>query len=52
MFHKDRKKVEEHTKHNEQEVLESNTCGCLSCMATLTPGEVTEWKDETAGRAS
>ena len=48
MFHKDRKKVEEHTKHNEQEVLESNTCGCLGCMATLTPDEVTEWKDETA----
>ena len=52
MFHQDRKKVEEHTKHNEQEILGSNTCGCLGCMATLTPDEVTEWKDETAGRAS
>jgi hypothetical protein len=48
MFHKDRKKAEEHTKHNEQEVLASETCGCLGCMATLKPDEVTEWKkDET-----
>jgi len=46
MFHKDREKVEEHTKHNEQEVLDSDTCGCLGCMAMLTPDQVTEWTDE------
>ena len=37
MFHHDRKKVEEHTKHNEQEILESETCGCLSCRPRSSP---------------
>jgi hypothetical protein len=46
MFHKDRSKVEEHTKRNEQEILASETCGCLSCSATLAPEEVTQWNDE------
>jgi hypothetical protein len=45
MFHKDRKQVEEHTKHNEQEILQSDTCGCLGCMATFSPDEVTDWRD-------
>jgi hypothetical protein len=48
MFHKDRKKVEEHTTHNEQEILDSSTCGCLGCMATFKPEEVTEWRDAAA----
>ena len=46
MFHKDRKDVQEHTKHNEREVRESDTCGCLSCAATLKPDEITEWTDQ------
>jgi hypothetical protein len=45
MFHKDRKKVEEHTKNNEQEILASETCGCLGCMATFAPEEVTTWQE-------
>ncbi len=47
MFHTNHKKVEEHTKRNEQEVLASDTCGCLGCMATLKPGEVTEGSEDT-----
>jgi hypothetical protein len=47
MWHRDRKKVEEHTKHNQEEVLASNTCGCLGCLTTLKPEEITEWADES-----
>ena len=46
MFHRDRKKVEEHTRNNEQEILASETCGCLSCTATFAPDEVTKWEEE------
>ncbi len=46
MFHRDRKQVEEHTKHNEQEILASETCGCLGCMATFPPGDVKEWSED------
>jgi len=45
MFHKDRSEVESHTKHNEQEILASDTCGCLSCATTFKPEEVTAWQD-------
>ena len=45
MFHKDRSKVEEHTKNNEQEILASDVCGCLSCQATFAPEEVTAWQE-------
>lgn len=45
MFHHDRKKVEGHTKNNEQEILASETCGCLSCAATFKPEEVTGWQE-------
>jgi hypothetical protein len=45
MFHHDRKKVEEHTKHNEREILASETCGCISCSAMFKPEEVTAWQD-------
>jgi hypothetical protein len=43
MFPGDREKVGQHTKGNEQEILASDVCGCLGCMATLKPDEVTEW---------
>ncbi len=46
MFHRDREKVEKHTKHNEQEILASETCGCLNCTATFKPEEVTAWQEE------
>jgi hypothetical protein len=46
MFRWGRDKVEEHTRHNEQEILSSGTCGCLSCTATFKPEEVTAWKEE------
>jgi hypothetical protein len=46
MFRKDRKKVEEHTKHNEEEILASSACGCLGCLTTLTPDAITEWAEE------
>ncbi len=45
MFHHNRKKIEEHTKNNEREILASDTCGCLSCQATFKPDEVTAWQD-------
>ena len=45
MFPWDRKKVEKHTKHNEQEILESETCGCLSCSASFAPEEVKAWQE-------
>jgi hypothetical protein len=46
MFHKDRGKIEEHTKHNEQEILASETCGCLGCTATFKPEDVEDWSEE------
>jgi hypothetical protein len=46
MFHKDRAKVEQHTKNNEQEILASETCGCLGCTATFAPEEVTTWNED------
>jgi hypothetical protein len=49
MFRTDRKKVEEHTKHNGQEILASDTCGCLGCTAILGPEEVIEWTGEIDG---
>ncbi len=45
MFHKDHKKIEEHTKNNEREILASDVCGCLSCQATFKPDEVIAWQE-------
>ncbi len=45
MFHHDRKKVEKHTKNNECEIRESETCGCINCSAIFKPEEVTSWQD-------
>jgi len=47
MFHKaDRRDVQKHTRHNREEILASNTCGCIGCLSTFTPAEITEWTDE------
>jgi len=43
---KDPEEVREHTKHNREEVLSSQTCGCLGCLATFGPTEIEEWTDE------
>jgi hypothetical protein len=48
MFHWNRKEVEQHVKHNEQEILGSETCGCLGCMTTFKPDEVRDWREELA----
>ncbi len=47
MFGKaDRAEVSKHTKSNREEVLASDTCGCLSCCCTFAPDEIKEWTDE------
>jgi hypothetical protein len=47
MFRRSRRKIRKHTSHNEQEVLASDTCGCLGCMATCKPDEIAEWRDDS-----
>lgn len=42
----DREEVSKHTKHNREEVLASNTCGCLNCLSTFPPAEIKEWTEE------
>lgn len=42
----DREDVQKHTKDNREEILASNTCGCIGCLSTFTPAEITEWTDE------
>jgi len=46
MIRKVREEIEQHTSHNEQEILASEVCGCLACSATLGPHEVTQWTDD------
>lgn len=35
-----------HTKRNREEVLASEVCGCLNCLAVFPPGEITTWNEE------
>jgi len=42
----DRDEVKKHTKHNQQEVLASGTCGCLACLSTFGPADIREWTDQ------
>jgi hypothetical protein len=47
MFRKaDREIVRRHTRHNREEVLASSTCGCIGCLATFQPSEISEWTEE------
>lgn len=39
-------KVLEHTKQNREEVLASETCGCLNCCSVFPPSEIKDWTDE------
>ncbi|MCJ7746259.1 MAG: cytoplasmic protein [Desulfobacterales bacterium] len=35
-----------HSKHNRDELLSSERCGCFYCRAIFLPKEVKEWTDE------
>ena len=41
-----REKIRRHTKHNRQEIMASETCGCISCLATFPPADIIQWTDE------
>lgn len=44
MFRKKTKQeVLEHTRENREEVLASETCGCLSCLAVFPPADIKDW---------
>ncbi len=42
----DREDVLKHTQQNHEEILASNTCGCIGCLSTFTPAEITEWTEQ------
>jgi hypothetical protein len=44
--HKEHEEILEHTKSNEDEVLKSDECGCVSCSAVFPPEEVVQWIDQ------
>jgi hypothetical protein len=47
MWHKsDIEAARKHTKRNREEVLASSSCGCISCLTTFEPSDITEWTDE------
>ena len=43
---KDREEIMEHTTHNREEVLASETCGCLNCLAVFPPDHVVTWEEQ------
>lgn len=40
---KSKEEVLEHTKQNREEVLASQTCGCLNCLAVFPPEDIRDW---------
>ena len=47
MFRWRRKKdVLAHTKQNCDEVLASETCGCINCLAVFPPDEIKDWVED------
>jgi hypothetical protein len=38
-----------HCAAHRSEVLESASCGCFSCCAVFSPGEINKWFEETGG---
>jgi hypothetical protein len=40
---KNKEEILTHTKQNREEVLASETCGCLKCGAVFTPQDIKDW---------
>jgi len=51
MFRLGSGRIRKHTEHNEQEVVSSDMCGCLGCMATCKPDQIIDWKQDPRRRA-
>ena len=46
------KKAHKHSIYHEEEILESDICGCFYCTSTFLPLEIEEWCDVGAPKGS